>query len=74
LIEASDIAELAKQHPFLPFENIKKVTIAKQVPLRATLELHNGKTFDLKESWSGDELGKQSREVLTNIFKQIDGL
>jgi Zn-dependent protease with chaperone function len=74
LLEAADIAELAKQHPFLAFENVKKVTISKKVPLRATIELHNGKTFDLKESWSGDELHKHSREVLTDIFKQYDGL
>ncbi len=74
LMESTSPQELAKAHPFLAFENLKKVTITKEIPLRATLELHNGKTFDLKESWTGDELHKHSRKVITDIFKEFDGL
>ena len=73
LLETVSAQELAKAHQFLAFEDLKKVTISNNIPLRATLELHNGKTVDLKESWGGYELNKSSRKVLADIFKHYDG-
>jgi Zn-dependent protease with chaperone function len=64
--------ELAKRHRFIPFEEVIAVEIAKQVPLRATLTLRDGGQLMIKEAWASDLLNKQSRDVLSEIFRNIN--
>ena len=73
LVSAVPLTKLAEQHRFLPYEEFRKVTITKQVPIRAVIELHGGRTVELKESWTGDELHKGSRDVLHKVFAQFTG-
>ncbi|WP_155369121.1 M48 family metalloprotease [Catellatospora vulcania] len=73
MIASTPLTKLAETHRFLPYEEVRKVTIVKQVPIRATIELHDGRSIELKESWTGDELHKKSREVLHEVFAQYAG-
>lgn len=73
MIASTPLTKLAETHRFLPYEEVRKVTIVKQVPIRATIELHDGRSIELKESWTGDELHKKSREVLHEVFAQYSG-
>ncbi|WP_246001661.1 M48 family metallopeptidase [Allorhizocola rhizosphaerae] len=72
IINSAPVHELARMHRFLPFEEIRAVNVVKTIPLRAELELHNGQKFELRESWTGEELHKKSREMMLDIFKRIN--
>jgi Zn-dependent protease with chaperone function len=63
LVQSAPVAELARQHWFLPYEEIATANVHKRVPVRMDLALHNGQTVELREAWSGEEL-KDSRDVL----------
>jgi Zn-dependent protease with chaperone function len=71
-LRSAPLTELAKRYTFVPYEEIVSVTVAKQVPLRATLLMRNGEQLELKEGWTSDLLHKQSRDVLLEIFKNIN--
>jgi hypothetical protein len=58
------VAELARRHWFLPYEEIAVAKVLKQVPVRVELTLHNGQSVSLRETWGGEDLGKGSRDVL----------
>ncbi|MBV1852083.1 M48 family metallopeptidase [Catellatospora tritici] len=73
MISSTPLAELAQAHRFVPYEEITKVTVTKQVPIRATIQLHSGQTIELRESWSGDELHGESRDVLHRVFARFTG-
>lgn len=64
LVQSAPVAELARRHWFLPYEEIATAKIHKQVPVRVELTLHSGQTVPLRETWSGEDLGKESRDVL----------
>jgi Zn-dependent protease with chaperone function len=71
-LRSAPVHELARRNRFLPFEEIASVEIEKQVPLRATLTLHDGSRMDLKEGWTSDLLAKDSRDLLLQIFRDIN--
>lgn len=71
-LRSAPVNELARRNHFVPFEEIASVTIAKQVPLRATLTLRDGSQMELKEGWTSDLLSKDSRDVLVQIFNDIN--
>ncbi|GIG09962.1 Zn-dependent protease [Catellatospora coxensis] len=73
MIASMPLTKIAEMNRFVPYEEVRKVTIVKQVPIRATIELHDGRSIELKESWTGDELHKKSREVLHQVFAQYSG-
>ncbi len=58
------MADLARRHWFLPYEEIAAAKITKNVPIRIELTLHNGQSMELRESWSGENLSKESRDLL----------
>ncbi|MEV6970003.1 M48 family metallopeptidase [Hamadaea sp. NPDC051192] len=70
-LRSAPVAELAKRYTFVPYEEIASVTIAKKVPLKATLLMRNGEQLELKEGWTSDLLHKQSRDVLLEILEGI---
>ncbi|NUR32010.1 MAG: M48 family metalloprotease, partial [Catenulispora sp.] len=71
MLQSAPVSDLAQRHYFLPFEVITAVEIEKQVPLRATLVLHDGNRIELKEAWSAELLHKQSRDILLEILGQV---
>jgi Zn-dependent protease with chaperone function len=70
-LRSAPLDELARRYYFLPFEEILSATVTKNVPLRATLQLRNGSQMELKEGWTSNLLAKDSRDILTRIFREI---
>ncbi len=50
LVASKSADELARQHRFLPYEEIARVTVARDIPLRAMLVLHGGRAVELQEA------------------------
>lgn len=71
LIQSAPIVELAKQHQFLPYEEVASATRKKLVPVRASLTLHDGRTFTLHDTWTGEQLTKESRDVLNAAINEF---
>jgi Zn-dependent protease with chaperone function len=65
------VAELAAQNWFLPYEEIVSASVAKRVPVRAELVLHDGRRITVQETWSGEQLAKDSRDVLLKVLDSI---
>ncbi len=62
--------ELAARFRFVPFEEIRGVTVTKRTPVRAELRLHDGTVVALEERWMGDQIGK-SRETLEKVLDDL---
>src|SRR5690606_22445512 len=71
LVESAPVAELARRHWFLPYEEIASAAITKQVPTRATLTMHDGQTLALQEKWDSELLTKDSRGVLLDVLRSM---
>lgn len=69
-LSSGSIVDLAKWHRFLPYEEIAVAKIEKEVPVRVTLTLHDGSTVALQETWTGDQLTKDSRDNLLRALRQ----
>jgi hypothetical protein len=72
LIGSQPVAQLAAQPEclWIPFEEIASATMHRAMPLKAALALHNGSTYDIQETLSGEELGKSGdtlRQVMQNL-------
>ncbi|MEO3780432.1 hypothetical protein ABGB16_27180 [Micromonospora sp. B11E3] len=72
LVESVPVAELASRHAFLPYEEVTSVTVKRQVPLKAELTLHGGRTVALQELYSSELLEKRSRDTLLAVFERIN--
>jgi Zn-dependent protease with chaperone function len=70
-LAVSTVAELAARHWFLPYEEVASASVARQVPLRAELVLHDGRRIEVQETWSGEQLGKDSRDVLVKVLGSL---
>lgn len=66
LLQSGSVVQLASYHRYLAFEEIAVARISKQVPVRAELTLHDGRTVSISETWSGERLAKDSSEVLVS--------
>jgi hypothetical protein len=64
VLQSVPLTQLAAQYRFLPYEEIASVRILKQVPARLELALRDGRSIALHETWSGDLLTKESRDML----------
>jgi len=71
LLDSTPVEQLGRTYRFIPFEEIKSATIAKKVPLRAQVRLHNGQTVELRESWTGEGLHKQSADLIRQILQRF---
>lgn len=71
LVESAPVAELAERHRFVAFEDVATAAVHKRIPVRVSLTLHSGETLELRQPWSGDQLTKDSAEVLAEL---VDGL
>ncbi|GAA4594528.1 Zn-dependent protease with chaperone function [Actinoplanes octamycinicus] len=75
LLGAVSPAELAARYRYLPFEEISTVRIDREVPVNATLTLHDGRTVGIQERWTADKMGKSDdlfREMLTELRDKRD--
>jgi Zn-dependent protease with chaperone function len=57
---------------WIPFEEIVSAEVRKEVPVQAVLQVHGGHTFELKETWSGEQIGK-SRDTLLEVLANFAG-
>ncbi|MFF3864786.1 M48 family metallopeptidase [Micromonospora sp. NPDC001898] len=73
LLGSVPVAELAARHTFLPYEEITSVAVKREVPLKAELALHGGRTMEMQELFSSELLGKHSRDALLTVFRRIGG-
>jgi Zn-dependent protease with chaperone function len=64
LVASGSADELARRHRLLPYEEIARVTVIREVPLRATLALHDGRALELHEAWLSELLPKGARDTL----------
>ena len=72
LLGAVPVGELATRHPYLPYEEIRSVTVTKRVPLKAELTLHDGRAVQVQELMASELLEKHSRDTLLRVFQRIN--
>jgi Zn-dependent protease with chaperone function len=71
LLAVSQVHELAARNWFLPYEEVASASVSKRVPLRAELVLHDGRRVAVHETWSGEQLTKDSRDVLLSVLDSL---
>ncbi|WP_433219094.1 M48 family metallopeptidase [Dactylosporangium sp. CS-047395] len=64
ILQSAPVAQLAKQHRFVAYEDIRAAEVLKNVPIKVRLILHSGETLELAETWTGESLDKNDRELL----------
>ncbi|MBX6356027.1 MAG: M48 family metalloprotease [Micromonosporaceae bacterium] len=67
----SPVIELAARHWFLPYEEVASASVSRKVPLRAELVLHDGRRIQMQETWGGEQLTKDSRDVLLKVLDSL---
>lgn len=72
LVSSASPSQLAKDHRFLPYEEVVSARITKNVPLRIALTLHDGTTVAIHETWTGEQLGKSS-DALRAVAERLAG-
>ncbi|MDG4804831.1 M48 family metallopeptidase [Micromonospora sp. WMMD980] len=73
LVGSVPVADLAARHPYLPYEEITSVEVRREVPLKATLTLFDGRTVQMQELMASEFLEKRSRDTLLTVFRRING-
>ncbi|MFC8192435.1 M48 family metallopeptidase [Cellulomonas sp. NPDC057328] len=71
LLASASVVELARQHRFVPFEDVASAAVLKRVPVRVSFTLHDGTVLELKELWSGERLTKDSDDLLVGAAEQF---
>lgn len=64
-------AELAAGHWYVPYEEVASVTVTKRTPVRADLVLHDGRQIAVHETWTGELVTKDSRDVLLEVLDRL---
>lgn len=72
LIESAPVEQIAAANAFLPYEEIVSTTVRKQIPVKAELTLHDGRTVTLQELYGSELLDKRSRDALLAVLRSID--
>jgi Zn-dependent protease with chaperone function len=72
LVGSSPAETLARRYRFLPYEEVAGVTIERHTPIKATLNLHDGRQVALQERWHGESLEKKSRKTVADLFAQLN--
>ncbi len=71
VVQSAPVTELAKQNTFVPYEEIASAEIVKDVPIRVELRLHDGRKLSLQETWTGESMTKESRDVLKSAVSRF---
>ncbi|MFD2767384.1 M48 family metallopeptidase [Micromonospora eburnea] len=72
LVRAEPVSEVAARHPYLPYEEITSVEVTREVPLKATLTLYDGRVVQVQELMASEFLEKHSRDTLLRVFERIN--
>lgn len=72
LLESTPVATLAARHQFLPYEEMVSVQVTRQIPLKAEVTLHGGRTVALQELYGSVLLERHSRDNLLRVFERIN--
>lgn len=64
LVSNRPVPEIVGRNWLVRYEQVVDATIAKPVPVTAELELHDGLRLGIKETWTGQTLTDDTREVL----------
>ncbi|WDZ85177.1 M48 family metallopeptidase [Micromonospora cathayae] len=72
LVGSAPVEQIAAAHTFLPYEEIVAATVRRQVPLKAELTLHDGRTVAVQELYGSELLEKHSRDNLLAVLRSID--
>ncbi|MGC5049899.1 M48 family metallopeptidase [Micromonospora sp. DT48] len=72
LLESTPVATLATWHQFLPYEEMRSVAVTREIPLKAELTLHDGRTVALQELYGSVLLERHSRDNLLQVFQRIN--
>lgn len=70
LVSSGPASQLAKDHRFLPYEEVASARMTKKVPVRLELTLHDGTVVTIHETWTGEQLGKSS-DSLREIAERL---
>ncbi|MEV4542922.1 M48 family metallopeptidase [Micromonospora echinaurantiaca] len=73
LVGSVPMAELAATHTFLPYEEMTSAEVKREIPLKATLTLHDGRRLAMQELFASELLEKRSRDTLLAVFQRING-
>lgn len=71
LLQSATLAHLAQQNWFIGYEDIVRARIVKQIPVRAELELADGRRVTLHEAWTTPNLSDQASQVLLDALKSV---
>jgi hypothetical protein len=64
LIDSAPVADLARAHRFVAYEDIASARVLKAVPVRVAITLHDGETVELLQPWTGETLTKGDDDLL----------
>ncbi|MER7273180.1 M48 family metallopeptidase [Dactylosporangium sp. NPDC000244] len=64
ILQSAPVAQLARQHRFVAYEDVRSAEILKNVPIKVRLTMHSGDVLELAETWTGESLDKNDRELL----------
>lgn len=70
LLAAVSPAELVARYRYVAYEEVETARIDRQVPIDATLLLHDGRTVTIRERWTADRIGRSEdtfREILSDL-------
>lgn len=62
---------LAANHWFVPYEEIAQTEVTREIPLKAEVRLHGGRTLAIQERMSSEFLTKDSRETVIGILHEV---
>ncbi|WP_119729136.1 M48 family metallopeptidase [Thermomonospora amylolytica] len=62
---------LAAEYRFLPYEDITDTEVTREVPTRATITLHDGRTLAVQERWNSEFATKNSRDVFLKVLGEL---
>lgn len=63
--------ELAARYRFLPYEEVADTEVTKEVPTRAAITLHDGRTIAVQERWNSEFATRKSREVFLRVLQEL---
>lgn len=69
---SAPVEHLANSNTFLPYEEIAAATIQRNVPAKAQLTLHDGRTMLVQETLGSEFLGDKTRDTFLHILRSLN--
>jgi len=71
LVSSRTAAEIAERYRLIRYEEIVHARIIKETPIRAELELSDGRRIALSEPWTTQDLTDHGRKVLADALRSV---